>query len=351
MGSLFSGIGLLELGLEWAGLGPVAWQVEQDAWCRGVLARHWPRAKRYEDVRAVGAELEEVDLICGGFPCQDISYAGNGAGIEGERSGLWREQCRIICLLRPRYVLVENVAALLVRGVDRVLGDLAEAGYDAEWSCVRASDVGAPHRRERLFILAYTDDAGRARSVAREASAGLAAAGAGGEAVADAGRLVRERARGGGDLQGATGEAASEGNQRQRLRNAPRDRREAVADTDMRRREGVGRRRVQHGDATRGDDAGGCSGETAECGRSAESGVGRDVDGLPARVDRWPAGPGEAPQTWEPPRTVLSPEGRAARRLRVARLKALGNAVVPHVAELWGRRVMELEAIRRGGGQ
>jgi DNA (cytosine-5)-methyltransferase 1 len=132
------------------------WQVEIDPYCRKLLECHFPDAKQYEDVRAVGKHnLESVDVISGGFPCQDISNAGKRAGIDGERSGLWSEYARIIRELRPRYVVVENVAALLGRGMERVLGDLAAIGYDAEWQSIRASDIGAPHRRERIWIVSY----------------------------------------------------------------------------------------------------------------------------------------------------------------------------------------------------
>lgn len=143
------------------------WQVEIDPFCRAVLAKHWPDVKRYEDVRRVHARvngearcfcwhcLEAVDVLCGGFPCQDISNAGPRTGIDGERSGLWREFDRLIGELRPRYVLVENTAALLGRGLSRVLGDLAARGYDAEWAVVSACAFDAPHTRERLFIVAY----------------------------------------------------------------------------------------------------------------------------------------------------------------------------------------------------
>lgn len=156
-GSLFSGIGGLELGLERAGM-EVVWQVEKDDYCRRVLAKHWPDVKRYEDVRDVGAHnLEPVDLIAGGFPCQDLSYMGDGAGIDGERSGLWEEYARIIRELRPGFVLVENVPALFTRGFGRVLGDLADCGYDAEWSVISACSMGAPHLRQRVFIVAYTN--------------------------------------------------------------------------------------------------------------------------------------------------------------------------------------------------
>jgi len=141
------------------------WQVELDPYCRRVLEKHFPSAQRFDDVRTVGKHnLPWVDVISGGFPCQDISNAGKRAGIEGERSGLWSEYARIVRELRPRYVVVENVAALLGRGMERVLGDLAESGYDAEWQSIRASDVGAPHRRERVWIVAYAQRGGSRES-------------------------------------------------------------------------------------------------------------------------------------------------------------------------------------------
>lgn len=156
-GSLFSGIGGLDLGLERAGM-VCRWQIEVDDYCQRVLAKHWPDVPKYGDIREVtGEELERVDLLCGGFPCQDISNAGKRAGIDGARSGLWSEYIRLVRVLRPRFVLVENVAALLVRGLDRVLIDLAESGYSAEWDCIPAASVGAPHRRDRLFVVAHTE--------------------------------------------------------------------------------------------------------------------------------------------------------------------------------------------------
>jgi DNA (cytosine-5)-methyltransferase 1 len=165
-GSLFSGIGGFDLGFRRAGIETV-WQVEIDEYCRRVLARHFPDARRFTDVREVGGQnLPSVDILSGGFPCQDISNAGKRAGIDGERSGLWSEYARIIRELRPRYVVVENVAALLGRGMERVLGDLAACGYDAEWQSIRASDVGAPHRRERIWIVAYP--AGDLRRASRD---------------------------------------------------------------------------------------------------------------------------------------------------------------------------------------
>jgi DNA (cytosine-5)-methyltransferase 1 len=154
IGSLFSGIGGLERGLEAAGLGPVIWQAEQDEYCLQVLEKHWPDVKRYTDVHDIDRAAKVPDILCGGFPCQDISIVGSRKGLDGERSGLWTEFARIIRLLRPRIVVVENVPQLRRRGMGRVLGDLASCGYNAEWDCLPASAFGAPHRRDRLFIIA-----------------------------------------------------------------------------------------------------------------------------------------------------------------------------------------------------
>ena len=154
-GSLFSGIGGIDLGFEWAGI-ETRWQVEIDDYCQKLLSIRFPRTEKFTDVRKVGSHnLEKVDIISGGFPCQDISVAGKGAGIEGERSGLWTELHRIISELRPRFAFIENVPMLTIRGGTRVISDLAEIGYDAEWQIVGADDVGAWHRRKRIWIVAY----------------------------------------------------------------------------------------------------------------------------------------------------------------------------------------------------
>jgi DNA (cytosine-5)-methyltransferase 1 len=156
-GSLFSGFGGLDLGLERAGL-QCAWQVEINEYATQVLKKQWSHLTRFRDVRTCGKHnLYPVEVLVGGFPCQDLSLSGKGAGLDGERSGLWREFYRIVCELRPRYVLVENVAALLYRGIWRVLGDLAASGYDAVWQVLRASDFGSPHERKRLFLVAYSN--------------------------------------------------------------------------------------------------------------------------------------------------------------------------------------------------
>jgi DNA (cytosine-5)-methyltransferase 1 len=159
-GSLFAGIGGMDLGLEAAGM-ECSWQCEIDEFARKVLAKNHPKARRHDDVRTfppTDASEWRVDVLAGGFPCQDISNAGTKAGIEfGERSGLWSEFSRIIRLLRPSYVIVENVAALLDRGIGIVLGDLAGSGFDATWEVLSACAFGAPHMRRRLFIVAYAN--------------------------------------------------------------------------------------------------------------------------------------------------------------------------------------------------
>lgn len=156
---LFSGIGGFSLGLERAGMRTVAF-CEIEPYCRAVLRKHWPNVPCYDDVRSLTAERLQadgiaVDLICGGFPCQDVSAVGTREGIGGARSGLWAEYARLIRELRPRYVVVENVTGLLDRGLGRVLRDLAALGFDAEWTVLSACMLGWPHSRERVFLLAY----------------------------------------------------------------------------------------------------------------------------------------------------------------------------------------------------
>ena len=145
VGSLFSGIGGFDLGFERAGMRTL-WFCEQDVFCQRVLAKHWPGVPCYPDVKQLtGGAVASVDVLCGGFPCQDISLAGQGAGLAGARSDLWSEFARLISELRPRYVVVENVPALRRRGLHQVLQDLHACGYDAEWDCIPASALGAPH--------------------------------------------------------------------------------------------------------------------------------------------------------------------------------------------------------------
>jgi DNA (cytosine-5)-methyltransferase 1 len=160
---LFSGIGGFSLGLERAGGFETSAFCEINKNAQKVLKKHWPNVPIFEDVTTLkGEQLGTIDVICGGFPCQDISLAGKGAGLEGARSGLWFEFHRLIKEIKPSWVIAENVAVLRSRGLDQVLRSLAEIGYDAEWHCIPASAVGAPHQRDRVWIVAYPQLHGRA---------------------------------------------------------------------------------------------------------------------------------------------------------------------------------------------
>ena len=311
IGSLFSGIGGLELGIEHATGGRVLWQVERDAFCRSVLASHWPDAERFDDVCAVGADLAHVDLICGGFPCQPASVAGKRKGMSDAR-WLWPEFARVVRVVGPRFVMLENVAGLLSldggRAWGSVLGDMAALGFNATWDVFRASDVGAPHRRERLFCLAYRDGLRQPQPQGRERDERRWVGDGGQPADADAGgrrgRARAQRARRGTEsangarVEHADGERGEERNRSTIAARVERGRR-------VRRSGSVG-------------------------GGAAESGLGRGLDGGPGGLDalRWPAGRGEEQHAEEPPRTAHGVPGRSAR------LKALGNAVVPQVAVL-----------------
>lgn len=185
IGSLFSGSGMLDRAVEQATGGRVVWHCENDRAAKLVLAERWPGVPNLGDVRRVNWSrirwsLGPVDILCGGFPCTDISPAGRQAGLApGTQSGLWVEFVRAIDALRPQAVVIENVRNLLhvranirstlgrmgpdqrdmagdPRGIGAVLGDLADLGFDAEWEVVPASDAGAPHRRQRIFVVAHT---------------------------------------------------------------------------------------------------------------------------------------------------------------------------------------------------
>ena len=346
VGSLFSGIGGIDLGLKRAGM-EIVWQVETDEFCAKVLARHFPDAARFRDVRdchgtgtcdvadaeAGGDErqgkqerilvwpqqcragcLLPVDLICGGFPCQPVSHAGKRQG-DADARWLWPEFIRIIREVRPRWVLAENVPGLLSIDAGRLFGtvlrDLAESGYDAEWDCIPAAALGAPHIRDRVFLVAYTDRCGDAagkqehaptRQPVRLGKDGL---------LADTERVERrENAARGHDAHGhdagrheAAGALGPSG--------------EALADAGAARRPDV-QGRSAHGILDWGRGFGGDSRNgTADTQWSVEPDVGRVAHGVPARVDR---------------------------------LRGLGNAVVPQVAEYVGRMIMDAAAVGRVQG-
>ena len=158
---LFSGIGGFALGLQRTGKVKTIGFCDFDKKTHPVLQKNFPGVSIYDDVRTLkGEQIGTVDIVTGGFPCQDLSLAGKGAGLAGERSGLWFEMHRIIKETKPKYVIAENVSALRSRGLDQVLRSLAEIGYDAEWHCIPASAVGAPHRRDRIWIVAHPNDRG-----------------------------------------------------------------------------------------------------------------------------------------------------------------------------------------------
>lgn len=163
IGSLFAGIGGFELGCEraWPNSETI-WQVEQNPYCQSILSKHWPKAKIYNDVRDITINnVEPVDVLLGGFPCQDISVAGQQKGVhDGKKSSLWWEMHRIIGELRPRVIIMENVSNILRLGGADVIGSLAQIGYDCEWTVIRASDFGACHQRARWFCVAYPNGLG-----------------------------------------------------------------------------------------------------------------------------------------------------------------------------------------------
>ena len=330
VGSLFSGIGGIDLGLERAGHRTL-WFCEVDPFCRRVLRKHWPHVPIYEDIRELrGADIVRPDLLAGGFPCQDLSHAGRRAGIDGERSGLWAEFHRLVREIRPRYVLVENVPGLLNRGMERVLGDLAGIGYDAEWQSLPAAAFGAPHLRWRVFLLAYPQCAAR-----REEPEGDLPHGddAGWQEAAGGSRVCR-----------STGRTASLANSQEQPIGTGLCPNPAA---------GFGRGRSGHGGSA-GDvaDTEGIGGELrSSCrGRPGRPSGGSDtvalgvgqrdrLEGFLAAGSTAGATIGGSGDWW----AVEPNVGRVAYGVpsRVDRLRALGNAVVPQCAEWIGERLME----------
>ena len=289
---LFSGIGGFSLGLERAGMRTVAF-CEIEPYCQAVLRRHWPDIPIFDDVRTLTAtdvsnaacqqmgtsgqsriNSGMVDLICGGFPCQDISVAGKGLGLAGSRSGLWKEYARLIGEIRPRYIIVENVSALLGRGLSDVLGDLATLGYDSEWHCVPASAVGAPHLRDRVWIIAYPQHTNT-----------------------DSQRPYRAKMHIDGSVELRNKQICKPGSFREYVANGNQPRLERWIRTGL--QECANEQSAWTRDPSTYDRT-----------RQPESFVGRVAHGVPARMDR---------------------------------LKALGNAIVPQIAEIIGKAIMSHE--------
>lgn len=305
---LFSGIGGFSLGLERTGGFETVAFCEIEDYPRRVLAKHWPGVPCYDDVRTLTADalLRDgiaVDVICGGFPCQDLSAAGKQAGMDGTRSGLWSEIARLMGELRPQYVVVENVSGLLSGPSEqpggwfgRVLGDLAALGYDAEWNCIPASSIGAPHRRDRVWIVAYPQGDGQQISGARNE-----------DRDTEASRVV------GMGIEPSRNSASV----------STRD----VSDAECTGLEGY----------HCGQLAGRSEGRASDHARQSRASVAyANGEPLLRPTIAW-----EQCNPW-----VFEPElGRVAHGLpnRMERVKALGNAVVPQIPELIGRAILKAE--------
>ena len=315
-GSLFAGIGGLDLGLERAGM-TCKWQVEIDEYARRVLEKHWPNVRKWDDIttfRPSGAQWS-VDLICGGFPCQDISTAGKRAGLHGDRSGLFFEAIRVVELLRPRWLLLENVAGLLNRGLDEVLSTLASIGFDAEWHCLQAADFGAPHIRDRVFILAHAQGSRisrEPRNICETERRPL------GELppVFEQSSEVRKQ-----DATGADVEPAGE-----------------IPNADELRMEG--RRNVKKSDRERGQKEK-LVGSCLQKPRIFPNAPRTEREPGPRRGRIRQSDTSDLAQWW-----ATEPElGRVANGIpaRVDRLRGIGNAVVPQIAEWLGLQIMEAD--------
>jgi DNA (cytosine-5)-methyltransferase 1 len=312
VGSLFAGIGGFDLAAQRVGWTTV-WYSEIHPYASAVMAHRFPEAVNLGDVTQI-TNPPAVDVLCGGFPCQDISLAGKGGGVAaGARSGLWREFARLIAAVRPSWVVAENVPALRTRGLDIVLRDLDALGYVGEWHCIPAAAVGAPHRRDRIWIVAHAagqperepHDEADAVASSRDAwlesgerRAGLALAVAG-TPLADAGRQSDGQAdsptgaeRDGGqsrDHVGRSGRGQHAGAAHVHMADPRRERTQVPPRGQYPTESILGRYRAARG---LGDGAGAWAAEPA---------VGRVVDGVSARVDR---------------------------------LTCLGNAIVPQIAQM-----------------
>ena len=277
VGSLFSGIGGLDLGLERAGM-EVIWQSEIDPYACKVLSKHWPKVPNHGDIKSIAwGDIVRPDVICGGYPCQPFSLAGRRAGQDDPRH-LWPWVRNAISELRPEYAILENVRGHLSMGGTSVIADLATIGYDTEWHVISAASVGAPHRRDRIVIVAHANNSRSRTPECRTNQVGS--------------QEIKTQ-----DNFAQPGSSRFSTN---------------VADNDSERHgfngssETIGQARFFRADNTR-REASNVSGQWW----ATEPNVGRVADGVPSRVDR---------------------------------LRGLGNAVVPQVAELVGRMVMDYDA-------
>ena len=326
-GSLFAGIGGFDLGLERAGM-ECRWQVEIDDYASRVLAKHWPHVTRWGDVRTFplgDSEDWKVDLICAGVPCQPVSHAGKQKGADDER-WMWGEALRVVADLKPRFFVAENPIGILNHDGGRtfrgLLRALASVGYVCEWHVIAAADVGAPHRRQRVWLVAYSNSVSCTEGQPRRACRGLPAAGAGSQGRQDE-RQARsvsgdcstvmaysESKRGGGGL--CKTDAVKD-------RVEPSDSGAFMADSDCGRLQI--KRIAEHGD---------------------EQGEPRNISDGCSPWRRWQGSPELARHWGTEPKL-----GRLAHGIpnRVDRLRCLGNAVVPQIVELIGRAIIQSQEV------
>ena len=318
---LFAGIGGFTIGLERAGFETVAF-CEIEPYPQQVLRKHWPGVPIYDDVRDITADRLisdgiRVDVITGGFPCQDLSISGNQAGIEGERSGLWTECARLLRELQPRYAIFENVTNLLVGdGGDwfkRVLWDISQVGYDAEWHCIPASELGAHHHRDRVWIVAYPKSAGS-------------------EACSPDGVGNEHGSR------GYAGQSSGTGEQKTVLLEDSRYRRWRDAEGNTRGQDASREWTADTGTIVRSsEDVADASRKRVQGGRSTEQ---QEPQAHVGEAISLCGGPGEGGSYW-----LTEPDvGRVDNGVpaRPHRLKCLGNAVVPPIPQIIGEAIMNV---------
>jgi DNA (cytosine-5)-methyltransferase 1 len=345
VGSLFSGIGGLDLGLERAGM-KVIWQSEIDPYACKVLKKHWPEVPNHGDIKQIDwRTVEPVDVICGGYPCQPFSTAGKRRGTEDPRH-LWPWVRTAISELRPQYAILENVRGHLTMGGLQVIGELAEIGYDAEWRVISAAGLGAPHRRDRIIIVAYPTE------LLSNGSNNNARVGMESQTISQFGDSSRSE-----NVANTNGGDASNGRQRANVQGQNRSR------GDDRSRSGSNLGQISLGSSREGsrDVADTC--EQQPNGRGHQHGAGtiEERQTIQEQVDRSSSNvaysnhgghvyaqiekqPDIGRRSKEIGRLQWEVEpdvGRVADGIpnRVDRLKGLGNAVVPQVAEYIGRLI------------
>jgi DNA (cytosine-5)-methyltransferase 1 len=366
----FSGIGGFSLAARWLGGIETVQFVEREQYCQQILHKHWPNVPIHDDICTFNPAPGSADIVCGGFPCQDISTAGKQAGIkEGTRSGLFYELMRVVRLVGPRYIVLENVAAITSNGLDAVLGTLAEAGFDAEWACIPAADVGACHRRDRWWCVAYATggagqqrQSGQAQHIGTGSGSKLPVAQLGDSCssslpAAYANSSDRQwRAEGSGRRErsaadaGGCGIPESSGSANSAAYATCEQRHDCGPANSAEQAKAA----AEFGDGSGAGDVGpAIRAEMLECRRwrptpnaNNQGPQGQAITWLQGEII-WPAPPKRLNPDW---RSYLSEpvlrRGDDGLSGRVDRLKALGNAVVPQVAAIPLARVLELERVR-----